>query len=356
MRLPSRTLAALACVVGVGCQKGQGEAAEGKAAAPAVHVQTTAVGEQPMPQYLTVTGSLRAHQQSDIAAEASGKILQTLVERGQHVRRGQVLITLDARAATLSAQAAAAQAKVAQSALDQAQRECARVQHLLDTGAISQADFDRQTAQCTSNQWSATAAEAQQATATKLLGDTSIRAPFDGVIGERLVDVGQHVDPATRVASIYESDPLRLQVTVPEANLASIHEGMSVTFTVAAFGDEKFTGSVRYISPNVRESTRDLVVEAMVPNPDGRLRPGMFAVAKLALSEKPEPVVDAKAIVHDDTLSRVFVVGSDKQIQERLVQLGETKQDMVAVLNGVTPGESVVLQPGPNVRDGARVE
>jgi membrane fusion protein (multidrug efflux system) len=359
MRVPILALAALAYIAGAGCQRGPrepaGTAAEGSAAPP-LHVQTEAVVEQPMPEYLTLTGSLRAHQQSDIAADANGKILQMLVERGQHVKRGQVIVTLDARAATLGAEAASAQAKVAQSQLEQAQRECERVKHLLETGAISQADFDRQTSQCTTSQWSATAAEAQHASATKLLGDARIRAPFDGVIGERMVDVGQYVEPSTRVASIYEADPLRLQLTVPEASLGAIHEGMSVTFNVAAFGDAKFVGTVRYISPNVRESTRDLVVEALVPNADGRLRPGMFAVAKLQLAERPEPVVNSKSVLHDDSEARIFVVGADKQIQERLVQLGEAKEDLVAVLSGVSPGESVVLQPGPNVRDGARVE
>jgi membrane fusion protein (multidrug efflux system) len=359
MRFGIIVLAAFAGGVGAGCQRAPrdpgGATPEGSASAP-LHVQTASVVEQPMPEYLTLTGSLRAHQQSDIAADASGKILQTLVERGQRVKRGQVIVTLDARSATLGAEAASAQAKVAQSQFEQAQRECGRVKHLLETGAISQADYDRQTSQCTANQWSATAAEAQQASATKLLGDTRIRAPFDGVIGERMVDVGQYVEPSTRIASIYEADPLRLQLTVPEANLAAIHEGMPVTFTVAAFGDEKFVGTVRYISPNVRESTRDLVVEAIVPNTDGRMRPGMFAVAKVELAERPELVVSAKAVLRDDTAARIFVVGADRQIQERLVQLGEAKQDLVAVLSGVSPGESVVLQPGPNVRDGARVE
>jgi membrane fusion protein, multidrug efflux system len=256
----------------------------------------------------------------------------------------------------LSATAAQAQAKLAQSQLEQAQRECERVKHLLDTGAISQADFDRQTSQCTAQQWSATAAEAQQQSATKLLGDTRIRAPFDGIIGERMINVGQYVEPSTRVASIYLADPLRLELTIPEADLASIHEGVTVTFSVAAFADEKFTGTIRYISPNVRESSRDLVAEAIVGNQEGRLKPGMFAVAKLELGEKPSPVVAARALATDDTAARLFVVGEDKRVQERLVRIGESKGDMVAVLSGVAKGESVILQPGPDVRDGARVE
>ena len=132
--------------------------------------------------------------------------------RGQSVKKGQVLVTLDARGAALGANVAEAQSKVAQSQLEEAQLECQRVKHLLETKAISQAEFDRQTADCTAKQWSATAAQAQAQTATKLLGDTRVRAPFDGIVGERYVNVGQWVASTTRVLSVYEPDPLRLQL------------------------------------------------------------------------------------------------------------------------------------------------
>jgi membrane fusion protein (multidrug efflux system) len=291
-----------------------------------------------------------------VAADSNGKVLQVLVERGQAVVRGQVIATLDARSASLSATAAQAQSKLAESQLEQARRECDRVKHLLETGAISQADFDRQTAMCTAQQWSAAAAAAQQESATKLLGDTRIRAPFDGVIGERMVNVGQHVEPSTRIASIYQPNPLRLTLTVPESDLAYVKEGLPVTFTVAAFGDAQFSGNVKFISPNVRESSRDLVVEAIVPNSDGRLRPGMFALARPRLGEESRPVVPSAAIARDDTETRVFVVGVDKVVQERLVQLGEPLGDEVAVLSGVSAGDDVVLHPGADVRDGLHVE
>lgn len=330
-----------------------------EAAVATVHVRTAAVRERPMPQYLVVMGTLRADQESDIAADASGKVVQTLVERGTSVKRGQVIATLDARSLALTANAAEAQANFAEAQLDQARRECERVKHLFDQGTISQAEFDRQTAQCTAQQWSAAAANAQQKSATKLLGDARIRAPFDGVIGERFVNVGQYVQPATRVASIYEPDPLRLQLTVPEAQVASIRQDLAVTFSVAAFGDELFTGAVKFISPNVREATRDLVVEAVVPNKDARLKPGMFAVARLKLGDRVQVVVPASAIVRDETAAaaaaHVFVVVA-QQVQERLVQLGEADGDAVAVANGVAAGDAVVVEPGADVRDGARVE
>jgi membrane fusion protein (multidrug efflux system) len=324
------------------------------AAAP-LHVQTAPVVEQPMPEYLTLTGSLRASQESEIAADSAGKVLQTFAERGQPVKRGQVIATLDARAASLTASAAAAQAKLAQTQLEEGRRECDRVKHLLDTGAISQADYDRQTSQCTGQQWAAAAAEAQQASATTLLGDTRIRAPFDGVIGERFVNVGQYVQMNTRVASVYAPDPLRLQLTVPEAQLGAVKQDVNVSFTVAAYGDAQFNGTVKYISPNVREASRDLVVEAMVPNADSRLKPGMFALAKLRLADRVLPVAPTAAVVRDDVGSRVFVVVG-QQIQERIVQLGETQGAVTAVVQGVKAGENVVVNPGPEVRDGARVE
>jgi len=352
----SLVLAAAFAVAAVACHRpDQASSPPPREAAAPVHVQTTTVAERPMPEYLTLTGTLRAREESDIAADVSGKIVRTMIERGQPVKRGQLIALVDSRTATLVASAAEAQAKVAASQLDEARRECERVQHLLQTGAISQADYDRQTAQCTSQQWSAAAAEAEQASATKALGDTNIRAPFDGVIGERYANVGQYVQPSTRVASIYDPDPLRLELTVPEENVGAISEGLPVGFTVAAFPNQVFTGTVKFISPNIRESTRDLVIEAVVPNADFKLKPGMFAVAKIQLGKHPHPVVPADSIEQDDTGARVFVVVGH-QVQERLVQLGERDGDLVAVLDGVQPGEAVVVKPGADVRDGARAE
>ncbi len=358
-RMRAHLVVALVCLgaAGAGCQKNEGAAtsAAPKEASAPIHVTTAAVVEKPMPTLLTLTGTLRADSESDVAADVSGKIVATYVERGQAVKRGQVLAIVDARVASLAATAAEANAKVAQSQLEEARRECERVKHLLDTGAISQAEYDRQTAQCTSQQFSAEAAQAQQQSALKQAGDTNIRAPFDGFVGERYLSVGQYVQPSTRVASVYDPDPLRLQLTVPEANVSSVTQDMPVHFTVTAFGDQAFTGSVKYISPNIRESSRDLVVEAICPNSDFKLKPGMFAVAKIDLGDTPRPVVPKTSVVQDDTGARVFVV-TGQQVQERLVQLGETVGDVTAVMQGVKAGENVVVAPGPDVHDGARVD
>jgi membrane fusion protein, multidrug efflux system len=320
-----------------------------------ISVQTTPVAERPIPEYLVLTGTLRAMQESEVAADAAGKVTQTFVERGQHVKRGDIVATLDSRGASITATAMMAQSNLARAQVDQAQKECDRVKSLKESGAISQAEFERVTSQCQTTQFSAAAAAAQQQNAQKIVGDAIIRAPFEGVVGERFVSVGQYVQPSTRVLSLYAPDPLRLELTVPEANVSGLAAEMPVEFTVATHGDKKFTGAVKLISPNVRPQTRDLVIEAFCPNADGRLRPGMFAVARLAVGEKPMVSVPEASLKKDATSERVFVV-HEKRIQERIVQTAGERGGNVGIVAGVKVGENVVVNPGADVRDGAPVK
>lgn len=351
------SLAAVGALGLAGCKKPDASKValtSGEAGAP-VAVETAAVVEQDMPELITLTGSLRAHQESEVAADAAGKVMATFVERGQKIKKGDTVAVLDARGASLSASAASAQSKLAVAQLEQAQRECDRVKALFQSGSISQAEYDRTTSQCQTTEWSAAAAAAQQRSAQKLVGDSVIRAPFDGIVGERYVNVGQYVQPPTRVLSLYATDPLRLELTVPEASVGEVKEGLKVAFSVSSFGEERFEGTVKFVSPNVRPSTRDLVVEALVPNEDGKLRPGMFAVATLQAGAKKLAVVPSSAIQRQETTARVFVVESGR-IQERLVQTGGEKDAQTAILAGVKPGEQVVVAPGEGVRDGAQVQ
>jgi RND family efflux transporter MFP subunit len=342
-----------AFAVAAGCKKPAPPSAELTSAQQtvgAVKVQTTAVVEQMMPEYLTLTGSLKASQESEVAADASGKVTATFVERGQRVKQGDTLAILDARGAALNATQAAAQTGLARAQLEQAQKECER------TKSISQAEFDRTNAQCQTTQFSAAAAQAQQQSAQKIVGDSVIRAPFSGIVGERYVNVGQYVQPSTRIVSLYNPDPLRLELTVPEANVGNVKPEQPVKFTVASFGDDQaFSAAVKFISPNVRPTTRDLVIEALAPNTDGKLRPGMFAVATLSFGEKKAIVVPTSSIKKDEVGARVFIV-IEKRVSERLVQVVGEKDGLSAIGAGVKPGEVVVVAPGPDVRDGARTE
>jgi membrane fusion protein (multidrug efflux system) len=271
------------------------------------------------------------------------------------VKQGDILAVLDARGASISATAANAQTQLAKANLEQAQRECERVKALKESGAISPAEYDRVTSQCQTTQWSAAAAAAQQQNAQKIVGDSVLRAPFSGVVGERFVNVGQYVQAQTQIVSLYAPDPLRLELTVPEANVGGLRPDQPLSFTVSAYGDQRFDGRVKFISPNVRPTTRDLVIEALCPNADGKLKPGMFAIAKLEVSDRAQPAVPSAAIVKQGEASRVFVV-VQQRIAERIVQVGGEKDGMTSVVVGLKVGESVVVSPSADVRDGALVQ
>jgi membrane fusion protein (multidrug efflux system) len=344
------------CLALVACKKpdeGKAELTAAKEEAP-IRVETAKVEQRPMPEYLVITGTLRANQESEVAADAAGKVTRTFVERGQTVTVGDPLVVLDSRGASISAHAASAQSQLAHAQLEQARKECERVKALKETGAISQAEYDRVTSQCQTTQFSAAAAQAQSQSAQKIVGDAVIRAPFTGIVGERYVNVGQYVQPSTRVVSLYEPDPVRLELTLPEANAGAVKPDMPVLFQVATYGDTVFQGAVKFIAPNIRPTTRDLVIEAVCPNTDGRLKPGMFAVAKLQVGESPAPVVPVTAVVRDAEKARVYAVVAG-HAHERVVQLGGDREGLVAVLVGVKPGEVVVIKPVPGLRDGVAV-
>ena len=317
-------------------------------------VKLAAIEQRPMPRFLAVTGSLKAERDTEVAADAAGKVLETFVERGSVVARGDPLVRLDVRTARLGETQARAQAHLAEQNAAFAQQECTRADSLFKSGVIPQAEYDRRKTACQTGDDSVRAAHAVAALAEKGVNDTLVRAPFAGVVGERFVNVGQYVGPSSRVASVFVIDPLRLELTVPESEVGAVHRNQPVEFRVAAWPDATFTGTVKFLSPNLRAQSRDLVVEAVVPNRDARLKPGMFAAVKLGVGEAPVPVVPTAALRRGEVASSVFEV-VDGRASERVVELGEPRDGVVPLLSGVKAGEKVVLSPDEKLHDGVRV-
>jgi membrane fusion protein (multidrug efflux system) len=321
---------------------------------PVVAVTTATVERRPVPRQLVLTGSLVADRSSDLAANASGRVLSTHVERGQAVEAGDLIAKLDARQAKLSAKAAKAQTKVARAQLELAALECDRVDRLLAEGVISQTEYDRTKSQCTTSRSSVSAAESQAALASVAAGDSAIRAPFAGIIGERFVEVGEYVQPPTRVVSLYSVDPIRVSIAVPEAEANHVSQGQKVVFSVAALGDQSFEAEVRYVSPALREGTRDLVIEAVTPNPEQRLHPGMFATVQVSLGQQQLPTVPEAAVHRDERRALVWVVREGRAI-ETLVRTGSSAGGRVAILSGLGPEDRVVVDPPEELVDGSKV-
>lgn len=337
----------------VGCKKSEAAPA-GTRAAESVHVETVDVREQPMPRSLKLTGNLRGRQQTNLAANAMGRVLKTFVERGAEVKQGDILATLDIRTASLTAAEARASAELARAQAETAKRECERYKKLLDTGAVSPAEYDRMSDSCRTSSMSIEAAQARASAAAVAVGDGVIRAPFAGVVTERYVEAGEYVRQDTKVVSLVSLDELKLELTVPESNLASVKEGSPVTFTVPAYTGRVFKGTVRFVGAAVRETTRDLVAEAVVDNADRALRPGMFATVQLVTSQAPAPVIPKTAMLDREGLSHVFVV-VEQHLEERVVQPDAQVGDVVAITRGVKAGEKVVAKPTSALQNGQPV-
>jgi membrane fusion protein (multidrug efflux system) len=321
---------------------------------PPVKVQTAEVTHQLMPKYLTLTGSVYADRNADIAANVSGRITNTYVERGMPVKAGQVLAVVDSRSAGFQVAAAVAQSQSAQTQVALAKQDCERADTLYAQGAISTAEHDRLKSQCTSQLYNANAAQANADLANKSASDTIIRAPFDGIIGERFINVGEYVQPPTRVASIFAINPVRISLSVPEPAVALVKEGQELQLEVSSYPNRQFPATVRYVSPALRQNTRDLIIEATAKNDDSALKPGMFATAKLSIGEEEQPTVPLEAIKSDDTVRRMFLA-KQGSAYEIIVRIGEKKDGRVAVMEPLNAGEKVIISPPPGLHDGSAI-
>jgi membrane fusion protein (multidrug efflux system) len=336
-----------------GCHHAAQEAP--KPVEPIVHVDTAVADERQVPELVTITGVLDANQRTDLAANAIGRVKKTLVERGQRVKAGDPIAELDARTAVLSAAEAQANVVGAQDQLALNRADCVRYAVLLQEKAITQQEFDRTATQCRTQASTEKAASLRAAQASKVVSDSVIRAPFDGVVAERFVNVGDYVREDSKVATVLVDNPLRLRLTVFEANIAAAHEGVVVTFDSVALPGRSFQATIKYVGREVRSDSRDLVVEALVQNDDGRLVPGMFVTAHLPIGTQSEPVIPRAALVNTDDAQSVFAV-VNHHLEQRVVQTGAPLGDDIAISDGLSKGDRVVVSPSPQAVDGARVD
>jgi len=354
--LPSWILVSALGLSLAACKRGPTQSPEtSPAASAAASVRTEPATLLEVPKTLRLTGTLRGDREVDLAANATGRVLRVNIERGMAIKPGQVLATLDVRAATLSATEAEAQARSAKAQNEQARDECARYEKLKQSGAVSDLEYQQKIIQCRTLPLSADAATARAALAAQNVGDGIVRAPFAGIIAERFIEVGQYVRQDSKVATLVAVDPLRLELAVPEAEVSRVAIGAEVGFGVSAYPGRRFSGKIQFISGVVRASTRDLVVEAVVDNPERVLLPGMFADVELSVGSQKLPSVPRASLVTRDAQSRLFVV-LDGRVEERVVALGPALGERIAVLRGVSSNEAVVVSDPLQLQNGQAVQ
>src|SRR5436190_22799594 len=380
-------------LVAFACSAGDAKTKDQPASALVASVAPVAAAEQPIARFIRATGTLMAEEQAEVAAETAGRVVAARIERGTAVAQGAELVQIsstETEAQVKEAEANAAQIEArlgltadhpydvhavpevqnAKAGYDLAQSEFTRIQSLLSQKVVSQSEYDqrRTQAEAARQQYEAAkngaaqqyqmlqAARARVALARKALADTVVRAPFTGSVAQRLVSVGDYVTKGMKVAVVVRVNPLRVQLTIPEQFVSAVAMGSTVNFEVDAYQGRQFEGKVRYVSPALQADQRALTIEAAVSNPNGELKPGFFATARIELPAKtPGILVPASAVQTVGGTARVFVVSGDR-VEERIVTTGQSAGDRVEITKGLKTGERVATQNVTKLVDGAKVQ
>ncbi len=294
--------------------------------------------------------SLVAVRGVTVGAELAGTIREIGFESGAWVKKGAVLVKLDTSMEEAQLAAAAADAQLAKSSLE-------RARNLRRSEANSQADLDAAEAR-------AKQTEAQVATLQATIAKKTIRAPFDGRVAIRQVELGQAISAGAPIASLQSVNPVYADFWLPQQALAELRTSQRARMRTDIFPGVSWDGEVTTINPEVDVASRNVRVRATFPNGDGRLRPGMFANVEVLSSEKrPVLVVPATAVLFAPYGDSVFVLEQKKDetgktstvAKSKLVRLGERRGDFVAVTEGLAAGETIVSSGGFKLRNGMPV-
>ena len=290
---------------------------------------------------LATTGTVRANEEVEIVSEISGKISDIHFKEGSSVAAGQLLLKIDDSELIADRQRALYR-------VDLAERAEARQQQLLDDGVISSETYD-----VALGELNVLRAELQLIEAQLL--KTEIRAPFSGIIGLRWVSPGSYLSSQTRIASLTDLDPVKLDFTVPERYSALMKVGDEISFAVEGF-DRAFPGMIYAVEPSVDATTRSLRVRARCPNNDGALIPGAFANVDLVLrSISGALTVPSIAVIPELGGKKVFVF-EDGVAQPRTVESGIRSESAVQITSGLAEGDIVIISGLLQLQPGLAVE
>ncbi|HET7731113.1 MAG TPA: efflux RND transporter periplasmic adaptor subunit [Usitatibacter sp.] len=310
-------------------------------APPGVVIEATKVSVVRLPQALTAVGSLRSDETVILRPEVAGRVAQILFKEGERVAKGQVLVKLDASVQQADLDKARANLVLAKTKFERAVD--LRNKGFLSGQARDEAENNLKVAEAE--------AELMQARAAK----TSIRAPFSGTIGLRMVSVGDYVKEGQDMVNLESLDPLKVDFRVPETAMSLLKDSQTLQITLDAIPDKAYDGRVVAINPLIDANGRSVVIRAQVPNRDGRLRPGMFARVRLFTSGLKDTLV-----VPEESL---FPVGDDKYVYKvvdgkatrQKIEIGARREGRVEVVNGLGPDDTVVTAGVIKLREGVPV-
>jgi membrane fusion protein, multidrug efflux system len=318
-----------------------GSAAGGPGGQGAVAVEVVKVATASLPQTITAVGSLRSDESVTLRPEVAGRISAIQFQEGQRVTKGALLVRLDAAVTDAELQQARANLVLAKSKFERAV-DLAR-QNFISGQAKDEAENNYKVAQ------------AAVALVEAKLAKTEIKAPFSGLIGLRVVSVGDYVKEGADLVNLESIDPLKVDFRVPETFLRQVQVGQAIEVALDALPGKAYDGKVIALNPLVDAAGRAIVIRAQVKNQDAALRPGMFARVKLITrAERDALVLPEEALVPQGTDQFVFRIVDGKATRVK-VETGQRRDGKVEVVRGVDKGDVVVTAGQQRLRDGAPV-
>jgi membrane fusion protein (multidrug efflux system) len=307
---------------------------------------------RPMERTLHVVGTLAAQNEATVAAQVAGQLEKNLVDLGDRVQAGQELALIDTTSYDALANASAANLTRANASAANAAQNLKRTQELQQEQIASTSDLDAAVADAARTRAEVKAAEANDAVTRLAVARSRVKAPFTGVVAERIASPGDYLAVGAPIVRLVQTDPLRLRLEVPERDSVAVRVGQVVRVFIE--GDtNSYRGQLSRIAPAIRADNRMLPIEADVPNPGG-LRAGLFVRAQIITTEPKETLsIPANTIVTFAGLEKVVAV-KDGKATEKTVTTGRRDGNWVEILSGLSAGETIVLDPA-GIRTGQPV-
>jgi RND family efflux transporter MFP subunit len=305
-------------------------------------------------------GTLRGYVESPIFARATGYLLHWYVDIGAHVKQGQLLADLDTPEIDQELQQAKAQRDQINSSLGLAKSSYDRWQQLRTRDAVSQQELDERQSTYTQDVANLAAADANVRRLNQLESFKRIVAPFDGVVTQRNVDVGDLIDAGSGTSralfALAQSDPLRVYVQLPQAYAQNVSVGKQVVVTQAELPGQQFHGTIANISGAIDVPTRSLQIEVRLPNPDAKLRPGAYVQVAIPAVAHSDIMVPGNTLLFRAEGPRIAVVDDNGVVHLRKVVIAQDLGQTLEIESGIEPTDKVIVNPSDSIADGDHVQ
>ncbi len=303
-----------------------------------------------------ISGELSPTREATVRAELGGAVLEVAVEEAQAVAKGALLARIETRTLEDARQSAASAVRSAENQLAVARRETERTERLVEAGALAARELDVARNTVSAAEAAVADARSRLAGAERSLGDTTIRAPFSGIVASRNVHTGDIVVPGAEMFRIIDPSSMRLEASVPSEDLSILRVGANVDFTVRGY-DRSFTGRIERIAPQADPTTRQVPIYVAIPNPGSRLVAGLFAEGRVVSSSASGLIVPINAVNTSDPEPWVLRVRNETTERVPVVLgLRDPRREQVQIASGLTEGDVLLRGAAQGISPGTPVK